>query len=450
MLRNIICEATETTKIIRMNNLLIHRFKKNIDMFVYHFPCVDGFCSASICHMYYEQYNLPHPEYYGINYGSELSMDKIIGKNVLIADFSFGHKTIMKMIESCNSIGILDHHKTAEKELEHINNKYKVFDMNRCGADLTYEFFYNSTLRPLFVRYVSDNDLWTKKLDLTDEFSSLMKKTKFDFETYIKYILNDNLLIKDIITFGKTYHESDLDLIKREKYNISFVRFPNGMYGFMGYFFNSPDLRSEKCNYMLLRPQYKHLNLVGTFNSDWLNEEDLVSVSLRSSNDRYDVSKIAKLYNGGGHRNASGMRISKKQSKEMMSYSKDLSEYLFKVLDSVKLITPYDPKYKEIMTIGEEKQCDLNKKCKKICIIHIDDIYCTSTKYNLNDYLYLIIKYLTQNLDFDFDFDNDNNNCNNKYHILRSVIKRNQNIDLDLTSFNYIAFYCNGDLYEID
>ena len=54
--------------------------------------------------------------------------------------------------------------------------------------------------------------------------------------------------------------------------------------------------------------------------------------SLRSSDDGIDVSNIAKIYGGGGYRNASGFRIRSLRDLEDFKLNKDLDTFLDKIL----------------------------------------------------------------------------------------------------------------------
>ena len=51
------------------------------------------------------------------------------------------------------------------------------------------------------------------------------------------------------------------------------------------------------------------------------HNEEQYSYSLRSKDDKIDVGEIAKIFNGGGHRNASGLR-NNKSPKELFNSEK--------------------------------------------------------------------------------------------------------------------------------
>jgi oligoribonuclease NrnB/cAMP/cGMP phosphodiesterase (DHH superfamily) len=70
-------------------------------------------------------------------------------------------------------------------------------------------------------------------------------------------------------------------------------------------FVNSTVLKSEIGNTLLYKFPYS--NFSGIYSIDDITNS--THFSLRSLDDKTDVSEIAKIYGGGGHRNASGIKI---------------------------------------------------------------------------------------------------------------------------------------------
>ena len=56
--------------------------------------------------------------------------DKLKDKNVLICDFSFKKDIIAKLLDIVKGLLIIDHHLSAKNELENLDHKHKIFDMN--------------------------------------------------------------------------------------------------------------------------------------------------------------------------------------------------------------------------------------------------------------------------------------------------------------------------------
>src|SRR5262245_33659453 len=145
------------------------------DACIYHFPCHDGFASYVIARRRWPDL-LPIPK----NYGQELPpLDWTEGKNILIADFSLPPDKLKAL--KAQSIVILDHHKTAMKDLEQLfvttasaddldhdlkNADWHIvanFDMKRSGVRMTWDFCFPREPPPRLIKYIEDRDLWIKK-----------------------------------------------------------------------------------------------------------------------------------------------------------------------------------------------------------------------------------------------------------------------------------------------
>ena len=112
----------------------------------------------------------------------------------------------MFFLGKVNKLLIIDHHKSAERELSDIPDNLKIFDMNHSGAMLTWFYFYPNVESPLLIKYIEDRDIWTKALPNTDDFHSWFCTVPREFEEYNKY-LDDDLLTSMIKTKGIRYGE---------------------------------------------------------------------------------------------------------------------------------------------------------------------------------------------------------------------------------------------------
>ena len=61
---------------------------------------------------------------------------------------------------------MIDHHASAAKDLDGwFNPRFdSVFDMQKSGAMLAWDYFFPAQEAPEIVRYVQDRDIWTKAL----------------------------------------------------------------------------------------------------------------------------------------------------------------------------------------------------------------------------------------------------------------------------------------------
>jgi uncharacterized protein len=279
-----------------------------INFVVSHGKCSDGFMSATIVRMYLKKIgvDLTTVTFYNAYYGCDFSQlpDMMRDKHVVICDFSFPKFLFDKMVEATNgNILILDHHKTAQKSLQDVPPEYLVFDMNHSGAFITWTYFFGFDNIPKAVLYVEDNDIWTKKLPQTREFTAYMFSREFDFEEYEKFF-NDTYLIEQAFPIGKgMVLQNNANLGELTKSCIpQFIQTPDKRYNFVACVNSAGLLRSDLGNFVLTK--YKNANLSMVYSHNQYTGG--TSISYRSLDDRSDTTEVAKLTGGGGHRNASG------------------------------------------------------------------------------------------------------------------------------------------------
>ena len=75
------------------------------------------------------------------------------------------------MIEQSNKIIVIDNHESAKKNLQDIEDKYKIFDMTHSGVVLAWNYFYPEETIPLLYKYVEDRDIWKKEIKLVLQYS---------------------------------------------------------------------------------------------------------------------------------------------------------------------------------------------------------------------------------------------------------------------------------------
>lgn len=276
-----------------------------VDLVIYHGKCPDGFTSALAAYNYFKNTNGLNDmgnlvEYFPASFNQ--APPDVTNKNVLICDFSYKKNILLNMISQAKKLAVIDHHLSAEIELSDISDDYKVFDMNHSGAYLTWKFFYPDNDVPLFVKYIEDNDIWIKKLPFTEEITCYNHSMPFEFEEYIK-MLDDSYIenvAKPIGIGMKT--QNDIHIKNALNYcTQSFVKIDNDYY--IVAYINSTILKSEVGNKALSKYPYCDFSAIYSI------DDDFTTISLRSCNDKTNVSQIATKFGGGGHRNASGISV---------------------------------------------------------------------------------------------------------------------------------------------
>lgn len=270
---------------------------------IYHGNCADGFTSAWVVRKALGEdvdfhagvYNDPPPD--------------VEGRDVVMVDFSYKRPVLEGIRERAASVLILDHHKTAEADLRDLPGVVSVFDMNRSGARITWDHYFPKDEPPALLLHVEDRDLWRFALRKTREIQASVFAYPYEFKVW-DFLMGANLdqlavegeaierkHFKDIrelvgvVTRPMTFRAPWLD--GPAPADLGFVTVPVA---------NLPYTLTSDAGHLLAKGH----PFAGCY---WDTPAGRV-FSLRSTDDGADVSEVAKQYGGGGHRNASGFRLS--------------------------------------------------------------------------------------------------------------------------------------------
>ena len=258
---------------------------------LYHKNCMDGKGAAYAAYKKFGN----SAKYIEVQYGEPVP-EMTDAKEIYILDFSFPKDILYKLAET-SKVVVLDHHKTAQADLEGV--EFAIFDMNKSGAQLAWEYFFPDCPEPMNIACIGDRDLWKFNIPITKTFSA-------GAYTYVKsYKDLDSFSADDLARKGDAILEYQSQLIESLLSNSYISVEDHGGVKYLVAKCNTPVLQSEVGNELL--------NRFPTADFAWVYREDgeKVYVSLRSKDGKQDVSQIAKLYGGGGHRNASGLTLKK-------------------------------------------------------------------------------------------------------------------------------------------
>jgi oligoribonuclease NrnB/cAMP/cGMP phosphodiesterase (DHH superfamily) len=315
-------------------------------LIIFHDHCTDGFAAAFSAWLKFGD----DAEYYPANYGDASwsglfegyaeDSSKFDGRDVYILDFSFSKVQMLHIINDAKSLTWLDHHKSAFENWLDGNPDFKpeyflktegssfetysdtlriTLNNFKSGAMLAWEHFHPEEEVPHFIKWVDDRDRWQFKLEESEAFHAGMSSIKpWTFKKW-EHIIVDYDRTNDIVSQGKAILTAKNQEVKSlAKYarevviNPDEVDFEDRIYPedgkeefnvmYKGLAVNSPLHMSEI--------GHELANVSGTFGLIWyLGKENRAKISLRSNGD-YDVSAIAKIFGGGGHKNASGFEVS--------------------------------------------------------------------------------------------------------------------------------------------
>lgn len=275
---------------------------------IYHGNCADGFGAAWVVRKFFAETRNAIDFHAGVY--QEPPPD-VAGRDVLMVDFSYKRAVIEEMAKSARSIIILDHHKTAEADLAGYNvasrpdiwpgpwvptpGIHALFDMNRSGAGLTWDWFYRDTPRPPLIDHIEDRDLWRFKIEGTREVQANVFSYPYDFKVWDRLMTEDPKALRRDGQAIERKHFKDIDeLLKvcQRRAHIADYYIPVA---------NLPYIHSSDAGHKMAQGE--------AFAACYMDTPKGRVFSLRSADDGVDVSEIAKKYGGGGHARAAGFTV---------------------------------------------------------------------------------------------------------------------------------------------
>ncbi|MCC4618491.1 hypothetical protein LL972_21335 [Xanthomonas campestris pv. asclepiadis] len=296
---------------------------------IYHSNCADGFTAAWAVHRALDAdfhpgvYSAPPPN--------------VTGRDVILVDFSYPRAVMLQLQQVARSILVLDHHKSADEDLpandltaadqltvlrlsfdmygdlitpwrhfqacvlqdqcEGVNKAivYALFDQQKSGAGIAWDFFHPGVARPALVNHVEDRDLWRFALPGTREIQAAVFSYPYKFDVWdvLAYTPIDSLRGQGV-AIERKHHKDVKELVQVMK-----RRMVIGDY----------DVPAASIPYTLTSDA-GHLMAQGEpFAACYWDTPTGRVFSLRSSDDGLDVSQVARLYGGGGHAKASGFTV---------------------------------------------------------------------------------------------------------------------------------------------
>lgn len=255
---------------------------------IYHANCNDGFCAAWVAWRKFGDEAIYTAASYGDN------PPDVTGQEVYILDFSYPLATIRKMQAKAESILILDHHKTAQADLEPlVAEGIAQFDMERSGAMMAWDHFFPMDPAPWIVAAVQDRDLWRWKLPSSREINADINTWPhgFDFWDEVYRWKGREQSAAEGEAVCRYIDQYVAEMYKHAR-RVSFAGYDN-----IAVVNAPPKMISELLN---------KLAATATFALGWFQGGNgKYYYSLRSIGD-FDVSEVAKALGGGGHKNAAG------------------------------------------------------------------------------------------------------------------------------------------------
>jgi len=263
---------------------------------IYHADCPDGFGGAYSAWKKFgdEASYIPCPMPAPVPEG-------LVDKTIYIIDYSYNRATLEHLMATNTSVVVIDHHQTAKDTVESFPQN--IFDNNHSGAVLAWQYFHPDTTVPTILKYVEDHDLWRFALPEHREFNVSLHQEPRTFERWNELTLelqNDDNLI-NFIARGSLLAKFEDKLIADVLKNRERVRFE----GHEVWAINESFYRSTIGNQLAEINEAEGGIALGII---YYRKDKSVRVSLRSKGD-VDVATIAEKYGGGGHKNASSIKV---------------------------------------------------------------------------------------------------------------------------------------------
>lgn len=269
---------------------------------IFHKNCLDGFTAAWCAWRKFGDEADYHPAQYG-----DPPPPDVAGRDVLIVDFSYSRHFLLDMVGQAKSLRVLDHHKTAQAELDGLD--FCLFDMDRSGAGLAWDELGNNRRTSPgceLVNYVEDRDLWRFALPHSKEINAFIGSFDQTFENWaaIAIALDNAPQRETVVSIGSAILRGVDRYVREMAKQAQSIILPDTWCPPQG--ICVPVVNAPYINTSELVGHLAEANPWAPFAVGWFQRGDgKYQYSLRSRG-TFDVSEVAKRFGGGGHKAAAG------------------------------------------------------------------------------------------------------------------------------------------------
>jgi oligoribonuclease NrnB/cAMP/cGMP phosphodiesterase (DHH superfamily) len=296
---------------------------------VYHGGCMDGFTAAYVIWQ-----SFPNARFLPASYDKDpvISPEDVANEVVVFVDFTYHPEVMCALAASASQVLILDHHKSAvarfddmsechdsgtltgdieyrrwlfhngEDDADYTGELVLGVDLKRSGAMLAWDCFNPGEPAPALIRLVQDRDLWKFEIGGSRQLHAFLSTEDKTFETWqaIDSIAGHNTSLGAMIRDGDT-------ILRAEKAQMESILEQCTRWTTIGGYrvpcCNMPGAWASEAGHRLA-DMFHDADFVATWYQD---SSRAMHVSLRSIGS-FDVSQVAMIYGGGGHRNAAGFK----------------------------------------------------------------------------------------------------------------------------------------------
>lgn len=148
---------------------------KEVDMVIYHANCADG-AAGAVCALLRGGGKVHlHPGKHVNVKDDPDALEVAQGKCLLLVDFVYEREFLLRLKQVTKKIYVLDHHRSAMEQLQDL--EFCLFDMNRSGARMAWDYFFAGCEPPRFIKFIEDRDLWRWAVPGSREFTTAFYNT---------------------------------------------------------------------------------------------------------------------------------------------------------------------------------------------------------------------------------------------------------------------------------
>jgi nanoRNase/pAp phosphatase (c-di-AMP/oligoRNAs hydrolase) len=285
------------------------------DVCLYHADCKDGLVAAWAIWRRW-----PDAGFIPVDYDNP-PPPGLDGKRVLIVDFSYPADVLLRLAELSECVTVLDHHESAQRHLADLP-VYRpdtgqtefvhaagtlglprvrcLFDMERSGAMLAWDYAYPDDRAPRIVEHVQDHDLQRFRVSGTRAVMAVLESWPDDFASVSEIAAR----LERSYTRAMLLTEGEAIMRWRDRQTERIISANSRLVEFAGH--TVPIV----CIPRVLASHAGHLMAKGRpFAVSYFDDaEGFRQYSLRSEPDGENVALIAEMNGGSGHAHAAGFR----------------------------------------------------------------------------------------------------------------------------------------------
>lgn len=263
-------------------------------LIIFHGNCLDGFGSAYAAWAHFVDQQKMDATFVPAAHGD--TPPDARGRTVYLLDFVYRRAVMAQLCQQAKQVIVLDHHVSAQQDLAGLDQQFPNlqlnFDMDRSGAVMAWEHFHPSPV-PRLLACVQDRDLWRYDIPESYDLNAALMAHPFSFSAWHHWA-NDKDALHALVDEGNVINRYRQQLIEQYKRAACM----GTIAGFTVPIVNCPRAIVSELLGELARGQ--------PFAAGYSDRGNRRGWSLRSDEKGEDVSRIATLFGGGGHRHAAG------------------------------------------------------------------------------------------------------------------------------------------------